>query len=107
MTSITSAVSTCRHCRYYSLEGRRGGLCQQLGAPVQGGWKSCQLAAPAFAPSWEVGIESNLLEDNDLYCDAGIISSYTLECLENCMHSDASDADEELLLHDAVVKPVQ
>jgi hypothetical protein len=46
-------VSSCRACRYYSHEGRRGGLCQQLGAPVSSQWKACSLAFPAFAPSWE------------------------------------------------------
>jgi hypothetical protein len=28
-------------------------MCQQLGAPVQAGWKACSLALPPFAPSWE------------------------------------------------------
>ncbi|NJL22611.1 MAG: hypothetical protein HC895_20240 [Leptolyngbyaceae cyanobacterium SM1_3_5] len=46
-------ISTCRHCRHYQLEGRRGGNCQQLGALVQGGWKACTLAVPAFVQSWE------------------------------------------------------
>ncbi|HLO83941.1 MAG TPA: hypothetical protein VK203_02850, partial [Nostocaceae cyanobacterium] len=43
----------CKYCRHYQPEGRRGGMCQQLGAPVQAGWKACSLALPAFAPSWE------------------------------------------------------
>ncbi|MBP0003591.1 MAG: hypothetical protein J7642_07695 [Cyanobacteria bacterium SBC] len=46
-------ISTCRSCRYYAPEGRRGGYCQQLGAPVCGGWKACALGFPPFAPSWE------------------------------------------------------
>ncbi|MDC0834431.1 hypothetical protein POG22_15695 [Geitlerinema sp. CS-897] len=46
-------ISTCRSCRYYTPEGRRGGQCQQLGAPVCGGWKACSLGFPPFAPSWE------------------------------------------------------
>lgn len=46
-------ISTCRHCRHYQLEGRRGGNCQQLGALVQGGWKACALAVPTFVQSWE------------------------------------------------------
>ncbi|MBD2090559.1 hypothetical protein H6F67_11910 [Microcoleus sp. FACHB-1515] len=46
-------ISTCRHCRHYQLEGRRGGNCQQLGALVQGRWKACSLAVPAFVRSWE------------------------------------------------------
>lgn len=46
-------TSACRYCQYYKPEGRRGGMCQQLGVPVQGSWKPCPLAIPAFARSWE------------------------------------------------------
>lgn len=53
MKSIKFLTSACRYCRHYNPEGRRGGNCQQLGAPVQGNWKACSLALPAFAPSWE------------------------------------------------------
>ena len=53
MEPIKSLTSACRYCRYYKTEGRRGGLCQQLGAPVQGSWSACSLAIPPFAPSWE------------------------------------------------------
>ncbi|AKG23847.1 hypothetical protein [Calothrix sp. 336/3] len=53
MTPIKFLTSACRYCRYYKPEGRRGGVCQQLGAPVQAKWKACSLALPPFAPSWE------------------------------------------------------
>lgn len=53
MRTLTSIISTCRYCQHYSSEGRRGGYCNQLGAPVQGCWKACSLAIPPFAPSWE------------------------------------------------------
>lgn len=43
----------CRHCRYYSPEGRRGGICQKLMTPVESNWKACSLALPPFAPTWE------------------------------------------------------
>lgn len=49
----TSLTSACRHCRYYTPEGRRGGVCQQLNVPVQSAWASCSLAIPPFAPVWE------------------------------------------------------
>jgi hypothetical protein len=49
-----NVVSTCRHCRYYQLEGRRGGHCQELNAFVEGGWKACQLATSPFTPSWKL-----------------------------------------------------
>jgi hypothetical protein len=45
--------SHCRHCRFYTPEGRRGGHCGQLGVSVSGSWKSCDLSLSAFAPSWE------------------------------------------------------
>ncbi|MBD2570500.1 hypothetical protein [Anabaena lutea] len=53
MKPIKHLTSACRYCRHYQPEGRRGGMCQQLGAPVQATWKACPLALPAFAPSWE------------------------------------------------------
>ena len=46
-------ISVCRHCQNYTPEGHRGGHCQLLQVSVKGGWKSCQMALPAFAPSWE------------------------------------------------------
>ncbi|GAX36959.1 hypothetical protein [Nodularia sp. NIES-3585] len=53
MKPIKSFTSACRYCRHYQPEGRRGGMCQQLGTLVQAGWKACSLAIPPFAPSWE------------------------------------------------------
>ncbi|QYX33399.1 hypothetical protein [Sphaerospermopsis torques-reginae] len=53
MKPINPLTSACRYCRHYQPEGRRGGMCQQLNAPVQAGWKACSLAIPAFAPTWE------------------------------------------------------
>ena len=53
MKNSNSLVSTCRSCRYYKSEGRRGGTCQLLDGSVHGGWKACHLAISAFAPSWE------------------------------------------------------
>lgn len=57
MKTVNNQASACRHCRYYLPEGRRGGVCEQLNAPVQSNWKACSLALPPFAPSWE-SIES-------------------------------------------------
>ena len=56
-------TSACRYCRCYKLEGRRGGMCQILGVPVQGSWKACALASPAFASSWE-GLEEIMISPN-------------------------------------------
>ena len=47
------SIVACRHCRYYSPEGRRGGVCQKLMTVVESNWKSCSLAMSPFASSWE------------------------------------------------------
>jgi hypothetical protein len=39
---------SCRHCRYYQPEGRRGGSCKQLGVSVDSKWKACTLASFPF-----------------------------------------------------------
>ncbi len=49
----TSLTSACRHCRHYTPEGRRGGICALLSVPVQSQWKACSLAVAPFGPSWE------------------------------------------------------
>lgn len=54
--------SACRHCQFYNPEGRRGGLCSQLGVPVQAEWKSCHLATPAFNTEWQPLPQIALLE---------------------------------------------
>lgn len=53
MKSNDALTSTCRHCRFYSPEGRRGGHCSQLNVAVRSSWKSCSLATPIFEPDWE------------------------------------------------------
>lgn len=53
MKSTDNYQMSCRHCRYFAPEGRRGGQCQRLNAPVQSHWAVCSLALPPFAPSWE------------------------------------------------------
>lgn len=46
-------TTSCRYCRYYQAEGRRGGLCHQLNVPVQAQWKACTLAARPFGTAWD------------------------------------------------------
>jgi hypothetical protein len=53
MTTSEFKISSCKSCRHYCPEGRRGGQCAQFGTLVHAGWKACPLAMPAFAPSWE------------------------------------------------------
>ncbi len=54
--------SVCRYCRYYDPQGRRGGMCQKLSAPVRGDWQACSLANAAFLPTWETWETITLLE---------------------------------------------
>ncbi|MBE7381376.1 MAG: hypothetical protein F6J95_008195 [Leptolyngbya sp. SIO1E4] len=51
MDATQFGISCCQRCRYYTLEGRRGGHCGQLNVPVQGKWSACSLAAPVFMES--------------------------------------------------------
>ncbi len=54
MKTLNLPISSCRFCQYYKSEGRRGGMCQQLGVPVRATWKACGFAMPAFSSSsWE------------------------------------------------------
>ncbi len=53
MKTANFLTSSCRYCRYYQSEGRRGGMCQQLGVPVESQWKACVLAAHPFTSTWE------------------------------------------------------
>ena len=48
-----NATSKCRFCGHYKLQRGAVGNCQLLSVLVRGGWNSCTLAMPAFAPSWE------------------------------------------------------
>lgn len=49
---LSASALGCRCCRYYAPEGRRGGQCQKLGAPVRGSWKACSLIVPSFTPAY-------------------------------------------------------
>lgn len=39
---------SCRHCRHYVHEGRRGGQCEQLNVSVQSRWDACALSQAIF-----------------------------------------------------------
>lgn len=45
MDSPILTPTTCRFCRFYYSEGRRGGTCEKLNVPVRGFWRACPLAA--------------------------------------------------------------
>ncbi len=53
MKKVNSPNSSCRHCRFYRPEGRRGGVCQKLSVPVDSNWKACVLACSPFTNSFK------------------------------------------------------
>lgn len=83
MDSSDHLTSTCRCCQHYSPEGRRGGQCQQLHVPVKGGWKSCQLAIPVFAMSWEMGEIIEIQHQPSVLQDAIAADYHPLESLNS------------------------
>jgi hypothetical protein len=62
----TSLTSACGHCRHYTPEGRRGGVCALLGGFVQSHWKACSLAISPFGASWENIEEIGLWQEQTL-----------------------------------------
>jgi len=48
MTAGKCGTTRCGLCRFYSHEGRRGGLCRQLNVNVDSQWKACCLAESPF-----------------------------------------------------------
>jgi len=62
----TSLTSACGHCRHYTPEGRRGGVCALLGGFVQSDWKACSLAISPFGTSWEHIEEIGLWQEQTL-----------------------------------------
>ena len=98
MSNFESNISVCRHCQNYTLEGRRGGHCSQLGSLVQGDWTACSLAIPPFAPSWESqsGIREEIAQlfrqqrqqiedESDVVVIHPATDRQTIEVLEACI----------------------
>jgi hypothetical protein len=48
-----SNISSCRFCQHYVPEGRRGGNCLKLHAPVQADWSACPLVNDPFSVGWD------------------------------------------------------
>ncbi|MDY6781237.1 MAG: hypothetical protein SW833_01550 [Cyanobacteriota bacterium] len=78
MRPQTFGKSTCRFCRHYKPEGRRGGTCQQLGVPVRGCWKTCSIGTPALGGDRAFLGEDIVRLENSLALDY-ITSSATLD----------------------------
>ncbi|WP_139324959.1 hypothetical protein [[Limnothrix rosea] IAM M-220] len=48
MNSKNCSISTCKTCRYFRTEGRRGGTCEQFGTFMDPAWNACPLGVAAF-----------------------------------------------------------
>ena len=70
----TSLTSACGHCRHYTPEGRRGGVCALLGGFVQSHWKACSLAVSPFGASWENIEEIGLWQEQTLTLQEGTVT---------------------------------
>lgn len=91
MTSLTSAISVCRNCQFYAGEGRRGGQCNRLGAPVSGSWSACSLAIPPFSPAWEMPENSDFWSLGYSPQPVGITPNSMIEALEVCIQAELSE----------------
>ncbi|HEY9692156.1 MAG TPA: hypothetical protein V6D15_08130 [Oculatellaceae cyanobacterium] len=80
MKTLNDSTSACRCCRYFQPEGRRGGVCEQLGVPVRGSWKACSLAMSPFAPSWETLEGMRIWEEKIFNLKDDVVSPCSLTC---------------------------
>lgn len=71
METPNCPISTCKHCRCFRFEGRRGGICTYLNVFADPNWSSCSLAMPVFDEVLEEQSNIVLLE-----------KSFNLQCLE-------------------------
>jgi hypothetical protein len=95
-------TSACRYCRYFQPEGRRGGLCHQLGAPVRGDWKACALALPPFAPSWETLEEMVILSEGEQRLLNSKVSNCSLDYLEAQLAEEQDSASTKMVTANSV-----
>ena len=49
MKDIEYTATSCRSCRFYKIEGHRGGTCELISALVKGEWKACSKAQHPFS----------------------------------------------------------
>ena len=77
MKDSTPSKSFCQYCRHYTAEGRRGGICEQLGVPVQGQWTACGLMLPSLRSEPEL-VEITALDSKEIYAALKQRSASTL-----------------------------
>ncbi|MDJ0579780.1 hypothetical protein [Crocosphaera sp.] len=85
MKTSNCLTSSCRFCRYYQTEGRRGGMCQQLGVPVRAEWKACSLAVAPFTQTWE-SLENVVKLESSLVLECSVEVESTKKVNEQIVH---------------------
>ncbi|MDR9405150.1 MAG: hypothetical protein RI580_17155 [Halothece sp. Uz-M2-17] len=96
MRSTNHLPSVCRYCRHYSLQGRRGGMCQKLNAPVRGDWQACSLANSPFLPTWETWEEITLLETHHFQVNKPIVAKNTDSDVEVAVEVQEAEVETAL-----------
>ena len=80
-------ISSCRHCRHYAHEGRRGGQCEQLNVSVQGSWNACGLSQAVFLE--DITIPSTPVTANSPdYCGTELNGCVTDSCETGSYETD-------------------
>lgn len=62
MNKNNSSISTCKNCRCFQAEGRRGGTCSRFETFADSDWTACPLVVPIFDEIQEEKQELVLLE---------------------------------------------
>jgi len=97
MKATNHLPSVCRYCRHYDPQGRRGGMCQKLNAPVRGNWQACSLANSPFLPTWESWETITLLETPHFQVTQASHSHRSLSEVEVSLHlKEEHDAQNTL-----------
>lgn len=91
MKTTNCFTSACRYCNSYQPQGRRGGMCEQLGVPVQAQWKSCNFAKSPFdSPLEEIALLERIFISNSSNYD-------TLDLKNNSSDLEFSLNEQEVI----------
>jgi len=96
MRTHNDLPSVCRHCQHYSPQGRRGGMCQKLSAPVQGNWQACSLANYPFLPTSEA-LKAIPLWDNSNFQERTIANTTSSQWELNFKKEDKGNNSQTVI----------
>lgn len=92
MKHSSSAISACRHCQFYSPQGRRGGHCKKLNVSVKGQWEACSLATPPFVAAWRE------LESITVWTQKALITEDVVRVVEGSLATDLFESGQPALV---------